>query len=442
MELSTTYKHLKTDRYIVQKVTVEIVRATITKNAKADFIISQFSQNLDSFSHSAVEAIAMSWLRNRILIETVIASLCKKSPKPRVAEILYTASADIISSSAEKFAKVVHCWVEFAKKNLSKFESGFINAILRKVPTTIDSILVSKSGAELLSIKYSHPLWLVKKWIEQFGIEKTEQILSANSKNSAVFFRKDFSDEANQLLEKHSDSFEKTRFENFLKLKNGEWNNVKELLQTGHFYIQDPSTFFAPEQFNPTAGKEYLDLCASPGGKSKTIADLIYVKNNNSNSSLLVSVDLPKRIKPLVENISKIKDIKTAVVECDILAENLSEKLSEKNLPNTFDGVFIDAPCSNTGVLGRRPDARYRLTPDDIILCAKKQLELLEIAKNFVKVNGTLEYSTCSVETEENRKVVDKFLSANKNFILKDILTIIPSEENDGASCALFERIS
>jgi 16S rRNA (cytosine967-C5)-methyltransferase len=104
--------------------------------------------------------------------------------------------------------------------------------------------------------------------------------------------------------------------------------------------------------------------------------------------------------------------------------------------------VFIDAPCSNTGVLGRRPDARYRLTENDIQLCAKKQFELLQKAKHFVKVNGLLEYSTCSIEEEENKEVINKFLSENKNFVLKESFTLIPSEENDGASGALFERIA
>ena len=365
----------------------------------------------------------------------------QKKPKQRIIEILYTASADIISSNSDKFAKVVHSWVEFSKKNISKFESGFINAVLRKVPTAIEEILSSKSGADLLSVKYSHPLWLVEKWIKQFGTEKTEHILSVNSKNSAVFFRKDFSEESEKLLINYSEFFEKTKYSNFYKLKNGEWNNAKDLLQSGHFYVQDPSTFFAPKQFNPKVKKQYLDLCASPGGKSRTIADIINSSNFSDNNTLLVSSDLSKRIKPLKENISKIKNIKTAVIECDILSENLSDKLQKENLPIQYDGVFIDAPCSNTGVLGRRPDARYRLTPSDIQLCAKKQLELLQVAKNFVKVNGLLEYSTCSIEEEENKEVIHKFLSDNKNYVLKDSFTLVPDNENDGASGALFERV-
>lgn len=442
MQANNSNRHSKSTHHIVQKIATNIVCETITKNLKADFIISQQTENLESFEHAWVEAISMSWLRNRILIENVIALLCKKKPKQKVIEILYTASADIISSDSDKFAKVVHSWVEFAKKNLSKFESGFINAVLRKVPSTIQEILSSKVGAELLSIKYSHPLWLVEKWIKQFGEEKTEKILSANSKNSAVFFRKDFSKEADILAEKYCAFFENTKYSNFLKLKNGEWNNVKDLLLTGHFYVQDPSTFFAPRQFNPKVSKQYLDLCASPGGKSRTIADLINSSDISDQNSLLVSSDLSKRIKPLRENISKIKNIKTAVIECDILSENLAEKLQKENLPTEYDGVFIDAPCSNTGVLGRRPDARYRLTQNDILLCAEKQFDILQKAKHFVKVNGLLEYSTCSIEEEENKEVINKFLLENKNFALKESFTLVPSEENDGASGALFERIA
>ena len=132
MQANNSNRHSKSTHHIVQKIATNIVCETITKNLKADFIISQQTENLESFEHASVEAISMSWLRNRILIENVIALLCKKKPKQKVIEILYTASADIISSDSDKFAKVVHSWVEFAKKNLSKFESGFINAVLRQ----------------------------------------------------------------------------------------------------------------------------------------------------------------------------------------------------------------------------------------------------------------------------------------------------------------------
>ena len=142
-----------------------------------------------------------------------------------------------------------------------------------------------------------------------------------------------------------------------------------------------------------------------------------------------------------MENIQKVDFMKADVLECDILKGDLQKKLAERNLQTLFDGVFVDAPCSNTGVLRRRPDARYRLIPEDISNCAKKQGEILEVAKNFVKVGGKLEYSTCSIEREENDCVIEKFLAANKNFSLKEKRILLPDAQNDGAGFALFERL-
>ncbi len=442
MEKSTSRErsNLRTDSS--KFVAVETVKAYSLTNAKVDYIFAKNAENLDSFERARAEAIVMSWLRNKILIDFTLSKLFSKKPKPRVANILVCVAADILSSDKEKLAKVVHSWVEFAKQSLSKFEVNFINAVARKISSNIESILNKSTGLELLSLKYGHPLWLVERWVAEFGEEKTTEILKSNSKNSSVFFRKDFSSKAEELSKEYTDCFETTKFPNFLKLKNGMWKKAKELLETSSFYVQDPSTFFAPKQFAPKSGGTYLDLCASPGGKSRTIADIIKSDNpQNLKSTLLVSSDTKKRIGQLKDNIKKIDSIKTAVIECDLLSENLAQKLSENNLPTLFDGVFVDAPCSNTGVLGRRPDARYRLSAKDITECAKKQLNILNVAKDFVKIGGKLEYSTCSIEAEENVDNIKRFLEENKNFKLLESMTIFPSSDNDGAGCALFERL-
>lgn len=120
--------------------------------------------------------------------------------------------------------------------------------------------------------------------------------------------------------------------------------------------MQDPSTFFAPSQFSPKDG-DFLDLCAAPGGKSRAIADICFANSADVKKCSLVSVDVPERTAPLVENMQKVGFMKADVLECDILKDDLQKKLSERNLPTSFDGVFVDAPCSNTGVLRRRPDA-------------------------------------------------------------------------------------
>ena len=224
---------------------------------------------------------------------------------------------------------------------------------------------------------------------------------------------------------------------------------VKELLNEPYFYIQDPSTTFAIDVLNPKPGKTYLDLCASPGGKSRYIADKIrsVAKKENSldilkndKETLLVSVDVEKRLRLLKQNISKIDFLPARVLACDLLNENLSQKLSEQNLPTKFDAVFIDAPCSNTGVLRRRPDARYRITPDDIKNCSKKQLFLLREYCKYVKDGGMLVYSTCSIDKEENQQVGQDFLEENHTFEPIFSKTFLPEDENDGCGVFVFVK--
>ena len=137
---------------------------------------------------------------------------------------------------------------------------------------------------------------------------------------------------------------------------------------------------------------------------------------------------------------SKVDFLKSAVLECDLLNEDLNQKLAAQNLPLVYDGVFIDAPCSNTGVLRRRPDARYRLKPEDISQCAAIQRKLLQKYAKNVKKGGKLVYSTCSIDFDENEANAQIFLENNKDFALEFSKTFLPSEQSDGCGVFVFSK--
>lgn len=423
----------------LKSAVVDIIRMTESTAAKFDVVMYEYFATCTCHHRGAIEAVLLHWLRNKLLIESAILAACRKRPKNAVFAVLKGAAAEAMSAESGKYAQTIHSWVEFAKRKLSKNESSFVNAVLRKLEANLET-LKSGDDAEGLSIKYSHPKWLVEKWLGELGRETTLPILESNQKPSDVFFRKSPNPKADAEFEPFLKFFEKTESENFFKLKSGHWHDAKKLLETPYFYVQDPSTFSAPSQFAPKDG-DFLDLCAAPGGKSRAIADICFANSADIKKCSLVSVDVPERAAPLLENMQKVDFMKADVLECDILKGDLQKKLAERNLQTLFDGVFVDAPCSNTGVLRRRPDARYRLIPEDISNCAKKQGEILEVAKNFVKVGGKLEYSTCSIEREENDCVIEKFLAANKNFSLKEKRILLPDAQNDGAGFALFERL-
>ena len=397
--------------------------------------------------------IFLTVLRNKILIDTVIRELCARNPKPKTTAILRAAAAEILSSDLKKHPKIIHSWVDYAKSELSKSESGFINAVLRRFFPALERLRANPSAdAKTLSAVYSHPLWLVERWLGEFGADKTLEILKNNILPSEVFLRKSPDLEADMLYSKYGNYLNKSKYPDFFILKPGHWQDVSELLSTRHFYIQDPSTLHAPKLLSPEPGKTYLDLCAAPGGKSRAIADIILGRTLSERSkypqeslhkTLIVSVDFgSKRMDTLRENMGKIDFLKSACVECDLRGTNLSNILVEHRLPILYDGILLDAPCSNTGVLRRRPDAKYRLAPEDLAICAKMQADILRNAAGFLKPGGKLVYSTCSIEQCENAEIVENFLKKRSDFSLEKSITIFPSEHSDGASASVLKKNS
>ncbi len=422
---------------------ISVIEIYDTTPSKADEILSeQIFISVNKRPYQAIcQFIFLTVLRNKFLIEQTISTLAKKKPRKKLLYILKASIAEIIISDEKNHPKVIHSWVDFTKKVLSLNESKFVNAILRKSYEALSNI----RNSDNLSIAYSMPLWIVERWKKHFGLEKTRELLQLCNKPSEVFFRKSYSKEAENFFKNYSNFFKKSDFENFYILKSGNWNNVSDLLKSRFFYIQDPSTSFAAKQLEPKCSGCYLDLCASPGGKSRIIADLIekdFIENSKSkedlSKSLLVSVDLPKRIKKLRENLESTNFIKSVVVECDLLNENLEEILKNNKLPTQYDGIFIDAPCSNTGVLRRRPDARYRISEKDIFECKKIQIQILEKHKGLVKSGGKIIFSTCSIDIEENEKNAEEFISKNNNFKIIKSGTCLPTNQSDGCGFAVF----
>jgi 16S rRNA (cytosine967-C5)-methyltransferase len=190
----------------------------------------------------------------------------------------------------------------------------------------------------------------------------------------------------------------------------------------GWFYIQDPSTLLAVRELNPQPGETVLDLCAAPGGKTTFIAQLM------NNQGRIVACDVSDdRLKLIKENCARLG---VACVE-PILFSTFNLQSS------TFNRILLDAPCSNSGVMRRRLDLRWRIQPDEIERLRATQLDLLKLAATKLKPGGVLIYSTCSLEPEENGDVVQQFLRDHAEFKLESERELIPFADNlDGAFVA------
>jgi 16S rRNA (cytosine967-C5)-methyltransferase len=335
----------------------------------------------------------------------------------------------------------VHESVELAKHEGFGPKAGFINAILRGYLREADAtkkLLVDLKTSDP-ALGFSHPQWLVEKWQKRFGEERTRQLLEWNNTPPKTFARVNtLKGDAGKLIEKwREEDVEYDFVRNPFLLDAGMENIAFELkshpplaslesFRNGWFYIQDPGTLLASLELAPNPGEIILDLCAAPGGKTTFIAQLM------KNEGKIVAYDVsPERLKLVQENCTRLG------VTCVEVTENL--KLQTEN--SKFDRILIDAPCSNTGVLRRRVDLRWRVSPEEILRLQKTQLDLLKSAAPALKPGGILIYSTCSLELEENSTVVKEFLATHPDFKLESERELLPFADNvDGAFVAKLQK--
>jgi len=399
-------------------------------------------------------------------IDAALGRLIAHPPRFATRAVLFVAGFELIEAAAEKefaarTAKIVHHAVEQTKALASPAEAKLVNAVVRKLasrlagpaPSAADSD-ASASAAELAEW-FSHPEWLVKSWLAQFGPEATRSFLEWNQQPARVYARwrgervENGTGETPERCEAPPDFLKATRWPDFFEVASGRWADVEPLLQSGKIYLQDPSTRLPVELLAPRPGETVLDLCAAPGGKALLIADTM-------RAGRLVAVDLPpseekssargaggrSRTDRLKENLSRAGGVDVALVFADVL-KDLGAALRTHNLPLTYPAVLIDVPCSNTGVMRHRVDVKWRLQPGDFEKHPRQQLSMLHAAARLVAAGGRLVYSTCSIDAEENEHVVREFLAsrAGGNFTLAATLLSYPwTSGHDGGAAFLLAR--
>jgi 16S rRNA (cytosine967-C5)-methyltransferase len=344
--------------------------------------------------------------------------------------------------------------VELARHNGFGAQAGFMNAVLRGYLREADATkkLLADLKISQPALGWSHPEWLVARWQKRWGLERTTQWLAWNNTPPKTFARVNcLKTDAGKLLEKWRE--ENVEYD-FVRREQLEENLVFELkshpslaklesFRQGWFYIQDPSTLLAACKLGAQPGETILDLCAAPGGKTTFIAQLM------NNQGRIVAVDNSKeRLKLLEENCARlgVTCVETSRSRGDEALTSKSEMdqrlLTPSPTNQPFDRVLVDAPCSNTGVMRRRLDLRWRIQPKEIQRLRDLQLDLLKQAAPRVKSSGVLVYSTCSLEPEENAEVVKEFLSEHAEFRLEYEHELLPFVDNvDGAFVARLKRL-
>ncbi|MFQ5822923.1 MAG: 16S rRNA (cytosine(967)-C(5))-methyltransferase RsmB [bacterium] len=339
--------------------------------------------------------------------------------------------------------------VEIAKKNGGKAWGNLVNGVLRSyLREGKESKFPSFDGDPIsaLAVHYSHPAWMVQRWLKRFGLKETKQLCQYNNCRPAISLRVNLRKTSQEALLKIFENLgiqalPSKYFPDFIKIFKPQ--NLTQLapFNEGLFTIQDESTAIPCLLLAPQKGEIILDLCAAPGGKAG------YLTNLTKNTSKVLAVDInPKRMNLLMKNIKRLE--LTSILPIIANGTNFYCR--------NVDKILLDAPCSGLGVLAKRADLRWKRKLEDILNIKQLQKSLIQNASKLLKRGGVLVYSTCTLEPEENEEVVEEFLDNNKDFKLDNDSTLLNEEfmnskgywtslphkhEMDGVFCAKMVKL-
>lgn len=375
------------------------------KNSRrsAAFIVSrwivtkEFPSNLLPESgpdRAFVQDLVYTTIRRFRPLRKVLGELVKRWPKGELEALLYIGAAQLLYMKDVPDYAAVNETVEAAKEcpnaNVAKVVNGVLHNIIRQRERLEN--LIAQSPVEE---RESYPSELYRRWVARFGAENAERLACWHNEPAETYLA-------------YPDRFE--------KLERGRKVTEVEGFKEGKFIVQDPGTSLAIELMAPAANDLVLDACAAPGGKTIQMAW--------KGAKVIACEVNPKRRRKLEDNISRIG------VDVKVIGA-----LDEESV--LYPKILVDAPCSNTGVLRRRPDARWNWSEEKLAALVRLQSEILDRAATLLAPGGKLVYSTCSNEPEENQLQVDAFLARHPRFKLNCAKESIPYETgHDGAFAA------
>lgn len=411
-------------------------------NIALDSFLSK--SELDTRDKSFVSALFYGVIERQITLDynlSLYLSKPLKKLKPELLTLLRMGAYQILFMEKVPSSAAVNESVKLSKKNSLQFASGLINAVLRKIDSNGLCFPDEKDKIRFLSVKYSCSEWIIDKWIEEYGEEDTEAILNSSLGASDIYIRVNttLTDSENliELLSKEGIASEKTTLENALKINLGGKDIEKiDAFRKGYFHIQDLACQFAVKALDIRKGDRVFDLCSAPGGKSFTASQ--YAKNEGEVLCFDIYENRVGLIRKGAERL-KLGNIKPMQGDASVFNSSLG----------LADIVLCDVPCSGFGIIGKKPEIKYK-KPEEAEEIEKLQYPILNNAALYVKSGGKLLYSTCTLSKAENEKVCERFLNEHKDFrsvrplpeITDEIfVTLMPHKHGtDGFFIALFEK--
>ena len=370
----------------------ELVYGTVKWKLSLDWIIGQFSSiRLKKLS---------PWILNIL--------------RMGIYQLLYTDRIPVSAACNES--------VSLSKRYGHAASSGFVNAVLRNIARSRDKITYpdkQREPVKYLSVKYSHPEWMVRGWLDRFGRDFTESLLESNNRAPEMSIR------VNTLKtrkEKLTEALTNAGLQvaggklarEALIIENPSSVSRLEAFREGMFQVQDESSMLVGRVLDPLPGAFVVDVCSAPGGKATHLAQLM------NNEGTVLARDIHEHKLKLIDEAAR--RLGTSIVK----AELFDASVLDVSMQDRADGVLVDAPCTGLGILRRKPDIKWARNSGDKSEIIALQTKILGNAARYVKPGGVLVYSTCTIEREENEDAVAKFLEENPDFRPEDITGVLP----------------
>ncbi|GMT47959.1 MAG: ribosomal RNA small subunit methyltransferase B [bacterium] len=407
----------KNPRLLALRALTEIWR----KDKRPREVLDSYAATLDSRDMAFIQELVYGVIRNRLYIDRCLTAYLK-NPSGLKHATLNNLRLGVYQAF---FMRVPDRAVVFETTEVEKAagrNAGLVNAVLRKVVTGKACPPLPEDPMERISIVTSHPGWLVRRWIERFGVTEAEALAKANNTIPPLTLRVNtLGTDREKVAGRLSEMGIEFKYTDFspagIKIQGSYvFREIEGLL--GDVFIQDEAAQLITYILQPRAGQAILDACAAPGGKTTHIAEL-----TGDRARVYAVESSAERLRILQENVGR-QGLESVKMICS--------DIGEFRPPEMFHRILLDAPCSSLGVIRRNPDVRYKHSPEILRRFHEKQVEMLTTVSRHLLPNGILLYSVCSTEPEEGEEVVRRFLHKEREFFIIEDTESLPSTYDKG----------
>jgi 16S rRNA (cytosine967-C5)-methyltransferase len=413
----------------LRQIASEILLKVESRDAFADILLDQAytSSPLSERDRALLTELVYGTLRWRLNIDAQLSRQLRRplnDTEAFVRNLLRATVYQLLFLDKIPDYAAVNEAVRLAKAHAGSKVAGFVNGVLRNLLRERDRIAGGKRPSDSiasLAVETSHPEWLVRRWVEEFGREEAAALMMANNEKpplvARVNLRKTSREELLKLFRQSSITAEATRWSpQGISVSGGPPVSRLPGFADGLFQVQGEASQLVAYLLSPESGDRVLDACAAPGGKSTHLAEL------TGDTGHVLATDRSAR------GIRKIQEsaIRLGLQSIEVQCRDMAQEPPPSDRP--FDRILVDAPCSGLGTLRAHPEIKWRRNESDIARLSRLQSELLNRVADSLKTGGVLVYSTCTLSRAENADVVEDFLKSHRQFELEDAADYLPEQ--------------